>query len=224
MLQLFNFGSWNLHTLLYYQLIPNPFSALNRPWLRSVLQKLLSFFSASPSTVWVDFLFCLKATRGLSPTWQTARFCYLLSVWHLASLSGCFLTEFYFPSATSYRLFSNCPLNSAIFLNVKGFGCIWLGVKTAVHICPVLHFLGPWAQRRHNVCTLPCGALSKHAASNTLLFFFQKKNLQTHFREISKLALAHTFSETGSFSSLFIIAVYLVSDIIQMIESHGKVY
>lgn len=119
-----------------------------------MLQKLLSFFSASPSAVGVDFLFCLKARRELSPAWQMAWFCYLLSVWHLASLAGCFLTEFYFPNATWYRFISSCPLDSAVFLNGKGFDCICLVVNMAAHSCPVLHFLGPWAQTIHESCTL----------------------------------------------------------------------
>lgn len=49
----------------YYQLIPNSFSARNQSWHRSVLQKFLSFVSASPSAVVVDALFCLKATEAL---------------------------------------------------------------------------------------------------------------------------------------------------------------
>lgn len=52
--------------------------------------------------------------------------------------------------------------------------------------------------------------------------FFEEKNSQPHFREMTKLALARTLSETGSYSSLFIIVVYLVSDVIQMIESMAK--
>lgn len=164
--QLFNFESWNLHTLLHYQLIPNPFSALNRSWHRVVLQKLLSFFSAPPSAVWLDFLFCLKARRGPSPTFQMVWFCYLLSGWHLASLSGCFLTEFYFPNASWYRFLSNFPLDPAIFLAGKGCDCIWLVVNTPAHICLELRFLDLWA-------AVPCGALREHAAPNTL--FWTKK-------------------------------------------------
>lgn len=115
--QLFNFGSWNLHTLLSYQLIPNPFSALNGSWHRTVLQKLLSFFSAPPSAVGLDLLFCLKARRGLSPTFQIVWFCYLLSGWHLSSLSTCFLTEFYFPNASWSRFLSNLvPISFSNFL------------------------------------------------------------------------------------------------------------
>lgn len=152
--QLFNFGSWDLHTLLSYQLIPNPFSSLNQSWHRAVLQKLLSFFSAPPSAVGLDFLFCLKARRDLSPTFQMVWFCYLLSGWHLASLSSCFLTAFYFPNASWYRFLSNCPLVSAVFLAGKGCDCIWLLVNTAAHICLELHFLDLWAQTMPSTCTL----------------------------------------------------------------------
>lgn len=152
--QLFNFGSWDLHTLLSYQLIPNPFSSLNQSWHRAVLQKLLSFFSAPPPAVGLDFLFCLKARRDLSLTFQMVWFCYLLSGWHLASLSSCFLTAFYFPNASWYRFLSNCPLVSAVFLAGKGCDCIWLLVNTAAHICLELHFLDLWAQTMPNTCTL----------------------------------------------------------------------
>lgn len=132
------------------------FQHLISPGHRSVLQKLLLFLSASPSTVGIDFPFCQK-TRGLSPTWQVAQFCYLLSVWHLASLSGWFLTECYFPNASWYRLLSNCLLDSAIFLNGKGYwqylacgkhgsthlpcvALLWsLGTNNAQQLHPVKH-------------------------------------------------------------------------------------
>lgn len=216
--QLFNFGSWNLHTLLYYQLIPNPFSALNRSWHRVVLQKLLSFFSAPPSAVGLDFLFCLKARRGPSPTFQMVWFCYLLSGWHLASLSGCFLTEFYFPNASWYRFLSNFPLDPAIFLAGKGCDCIWLVVNTPAHICLELRFLDLWAQTVPDSCTLR----STEGARCSQHPFLNKKSSQTRFREWTKLAWAHTFSGKGTSLSLFITVFYLVSDIIPVIESMAE--
>lgn len=176
--QLFNFGSWNLHTLLSYQLIPNPFSAFNRSGHRIVLQKLLSFFSALPSAVGLDFLFCLKARRGLSPTFQMVWFCYLLSGWHLASLTGCFLTfEFCFPNASWYRFLSNCPLDSAIVLAGKGCDCIWLVVNTPAHICLEFYFLDLRAQTKPNSCTL----WSTEGARCSQHHFFEQKIFPDNF-------------------------------------------